>query len=170
MDANSVLMAVLSACTSGLAGTVWYVIRQNNAKIEAERVERERLHGEERAERTRLIEVERQARIEEMKAERAARDGAMERYTELFLKAYREERDARDQMHRRIEDGRSTDRHDLRDEMALIAAKQAAHELYCAREYVSYPRLTEALRPIVEGQQRIFERLDGKADKKPANT
>lgn len=99
-------------------------------------------------------DAERRERTENSKADR-----------EMFLNLYNNERASRDAERVRIEAALQQARHDMRDEVTSVAAKQAAHELYCAREYVSYPRLTEALRPLAEGMDKIFERLDTKADK-----
>lgn len=60
----------------------------------------------------------------------------------------------------------------LKADIDGLGARLYAHELKVAADYVSGPRLTEALRPFAEqlgrlndAQERIFARLDGKADK-----
>lgn len=60
----------------------------------------------------------------------------------------------------------------LKSDIDGIGARLYAHELKVASDYVSGPRLTEALRPFAEqlgrlndAQERIFARLDCKADK-----
>lgn len=63
-------------------------------------------------------------------------------------------------------------RREATDQINGIGQRLYAHEIKVAADYVSYPRLTEALRPFTEtlsqinaAQERIFARLDGKQDK-----
>lgn len=98
-------------------------------------------------------------------AERRERSEADAADRKMFLELYERERNARDAERERIDASMQATRHDLRNEIAVTAAKLAGHELYCAREYVSYPQLREALRPLVEGQEKIFDKLDSKVDK-----
>jgi uncharacterized membrane protein YccC len=100
-----------------------------------------------------------------IEAERNAREEGLKGYTEMFLRSFTEERKARDEFIERLEQNRAQDRHDMRDEIAAVHNRLAAHELYSAREYVSYPRLKEELAPVVRGIERLFEKLDTKADK-----
>lgn len=99
-----------------------------------------------------------------LEREREAREVAMQREREMFLKLYKDERDARDAVLKEEREGRVSDRHDARDELAIVANKLGAHELYCAREYVSYPRLSaeleQRLAPLIKGQARLFEKID----------
>lgn len=153
MDLTALLTS-LGVGGGSLASVVWWLIRRHDTRLTAEAVER-----------TRITEAEREQRQDALKDEREAREKAAAADREMFLSLYKAERDARDTARDRYEEALQQARHDLRDELTVIANKQAGHELYCAREYVSYPRLVEALKPLTESQERIFAKLDTKADK-----
>lgn len=67
---------------------------------------------------------------------------------------------------------REEDRHNLRNEISIVAVKLQAHELHVAREYVNHDRLAMALKPIEDGVarvegtlERLFGELKGKEDR-----
>ena len=67
---------------------------------------------------------------------------------------------------------REKDRHDARDDLAVVANNFNAFKEKIANEYPSYERLRDLLRPISDGIDEIkgdmrdlFAKLDQKADK-----
>ena len=65
------------------------------------------------------------------------------------------------------------DKHDLRDELGKESLARHALEVRIASEYVSHPALERALAPLTEAiaglrttTTSIFNKLDGKADKR----
>jgi hypothetical protein len=111
------------------------------------------------------------------------REAAMERERkeriadrEMFFNAYREERDARETFFRAIEKDRQQDRHDLRDEMQGTANSLHLFQQQVSRDHPTYERLGDVMKPLAEAVEsmrtemrasldRVFEKLDGKADK-----
>lgn len=70
--------------------------------------------------------------------------------------------------------GREDDRHALRDDIGIVSNKLNAFMLEVAKDCINSERLTAALEPmndalagIKSDVARVFEKLDGKMDKRP---
>jgi hypothetical protein len=138
-----VQLAIAIVTAAGAAGGV---IRWVMGRLDAQEAKREA-----------AMAVERQERIADREA---------------VFKAYREERDAREAFFRSLESGRQQDRHDSRDELSRVANELAAHKLSVSRDHPTYDRLSETMKPftdtledVKQALDRVFEKLDGKADK-----
>lgn len=144
------MMAALTSCAMGLGTAIWYLIRRSDARIEAERVERTRLLEEQRRDREEAAAKDRQMFLDLYERAQGAWMAAMEK----------ERNDARD------------DRHDFRDALAGVAADLQRYKLEAAEKFVNGVALDRALAPTKEAIERVekamtkvFERLEGKADK-----
>lgn len=138
-------VAILLAVFSGLSGLIFRMVSHNWARME------------------RALEEERKANATAMGADR-----------KMFIDLYTKERDDRDKALEKEREGRKEDRHDAANELAKWTNAFQAFREQVARDHPSYERLSEILKPLSDGiedirtsMQRIFDRVDGKMDKRP---